>query len=122
MHFVDRIRQIKIILVVAAIVIAVASLVVSHYLIRDLQKAEIKNVEVWAEAMRALNDADENTDLNLVFKVINGNSNIIKTEHTSEILGDNSKTFNNTKLRIIGLYDKKVPENRYFLIIRHLGT
>lgn len=33
-------------------------------------------MEVWAEAMRSLNAADENTDLNLVLKVINGNNTI----------------------------------------------
>lgn len=33
-------------------------------------------MEVWAEAMRSLNTADENTDLNLVLKVINGNNTI----------------------------------------------
>ena len=31
---------------------------------------------VWAEAMRSLNNADENTDLNLVLKVINENNTI----------------------------------------------
>ncbi|MBR6368342.1 MAG: HAMP domain-containing histidine kinase [Bacteroidaceae bacterium] len=106
MHFVDRIRQIKIILVVAAIIIAVASLVVSHYLIRDLQKAEIKNVEVWAEAMRALNDADENTDLNLVFKVINGNSNIpvVVLDKDGEVV-----TYRNVEL------DSQNPDSLNFL-------
>ena len=33
-------------------------------------------MEVWAEAMRSLNKADENTDLNLVLKVINENHSI----------------------------------------------
>ncbi len=33
-------------------------------------------MEVWAEAMRTLNNADENTDLNLVLKVINENNRI----------------------------------------------
>lgn len=69
----DRIRQVKIILVCAAIIIAVASLVVSHILTRDLQREERNKMEVWAEAMRSLNNADENTDLNLVLKVIDNN-------------------------------------------------
>ena len=33
-------------------------------------------MEVWAEAMRSLNKADENTDLSLVLKVINENNSI----------------------------------------------
>jgi len=62
--------------VFAAVVIAVASLVVSHILIRDLAMEEHNKMEVWAEAMRTLNRADENTDINLVLKVINGNNTI----------------------------------------------
>lgn len=76
MHWTDRIRQVKILLVVAAIIIAVASLVVSNILTRDLSQEERNKMEVWAEAMRTLNTADENTDLNLVLKVINENNTI----------------------------------------------
>ena len=74
MQWTDRIRQVKIILVVMAIAIAVASLVVSHSMTRDLEAQERSRMEVWAEAMRSLNQADENTDLNLVLKVINDNN------------------------------------------------
>ncbi len=76
MQWTDRIRQVKILLVVAAVIIAVASLVVSHFLVLDLSKEERNNMEVWAEAMRSLNNADETTDLALVLKVLNGNNNI----------------------------------------------
>lgn len=76
MQWVDRIRQVKILLVVMAVVISVASLVVSHFLVKDLSQEERNNMEVWAEAMRSLNNADENTDLTLVLKVINGNNTI----------------------------------------------
>ena len=70
----DRIRQVKIILVVTAIIIAVASLVVSHILTKDLEAEERIKMEVWAEAMRSLDMADENTDLNLVLKVLDTNN------------------------------------------------
>ena len=76
MQWTDRIRQVKIILVVAAVLIAVASLFISHYLVRDLSVQERQKMEVWAEAMRSLNTADENTDLNLVLKVIDENNTI----------------------------------------------
>lgn len=72
----ERIRNIKIILIVMAIIIAIASLLISNYLTHDLQVEEKNRMEVWAEAMRSLNSADENTDLNLVLKVINGNNTI----------------------------------------------
>lgn len=76
MQLTDRIRQVKIILVAAAIIIAVVSLLVARYLVRDLASEERNKMEVWAEAMRALNKADENTDMNLVLKVIDENNTI----------------------------------------------
>ncbi len=63
-------------LVVAAVLLAVASLIVSHFLVHDLANEERNRMEVWAEAMRSLNNADENTDLSLVLKVINENNSI----------------------------------------------
>ena len=76
MQWTDRIRQVKIILVVAAIAIAVVSLVASNILTKDLARQERTKMEVWAEAMRALSQADENTDLALVLKVLNENNTI----------------------------------------------
>ena len=76
MQWTDRIRQVKIILVVAAIVIAVVSLLVSHLLVKDLQREERNKMETWAEALHALNNADENTDLSLVLNVIQSNNTI----------------------------------------------
>ena len=76
MQWTDRIRQVKIILVIAAIIIAVVSLLVSHYLVRDLQREERAKMETWAEALQALNNADETTDLTLVLNVIQSNNTI----------------------------------------------
>lgn len=76
MQWTDRIRQTKILLVVAAVVIAVASLVASNLLTRDLYEEEHKKMEVWAEAMRTLNAGDDNGGMNLVLKVIQDNTTI----------------------------------------------
>ena len=76
MQWTDRIRQVKIILVIAAVVIAVASLLISHFLVLDLSKEEHNRMEVWAQALHALNAADETTDLTLVLNVIEGNNTI----------------------------------------------
>ncbi|SRR5574344_1889566 len=76
MQWIDRIRQVKIILVITAIVIAVISLLVSHFLVADLSRGEQNNMKVWAQALHALNKADENTDLSLVLSVIQGNNTI----------------------------------------------
>ena len=76
MNWTDRIRQVKITLVVVAIIIAVASLAVSHFLIADLSKEERIKMEVWAQALHTLNNANENTDVSLVLSVIRANNSI----------------------------------------------
>lgn len=74
--WINNMTHVKVALVVVAFIIAGMSLWVSNVLIQDLKSEERGNVAVWAEAMRALSEADENTDLNLVLKVINGNEYI----------------------------------------------
>ena len=76
MMWTDKIRQVKIILVVTAIIIAVASLVISHILIKDLSNEEHNKMVTWAQALNTLNNATENTDLTLVLNVIKSNNTI----------------------------------------------
>ena len=95
MIWTDRIRQVKIYLVIAAVLIAVASLVIYHFLVRDLALEERNRMEVWAEAMRSLNTADDNTDLNLVLKVINENNSIPVIVMDSQ---NRAQTFRNIKV------------------------
>ena len=76
MQWTESIRQMKIWLIAAAVLIAVASLFASHYFTKDLEKEERGRMEIWGEAMRSLDQADQNTDLNLVLEVINGNHTI----------------------------------------------
>ena len=96
MEWTDRIRQVKIMLVIAAIVIAVASLITSHLLTRDLEREERARMEVWATAMRTLNTADENTNLELVLKVINENNTIPVIVLDAK---GNAQTFRNVQLK-----------------------
>ena len=102
MQWTDKIRQVKIMLFVVAIVLAVLSLVVSHYLVRDLYAEERSKMEIWSEAMRALNNADENADLNLVLKVINDNNTIpvIVTDSMGHV-----QTFRNLRISDCHSYD-----------------
>lgn len=76
MQLTDHIRMVKIILVCSALVICALSLIWSHLLVADLANEERNRMEVWAEAMRSFEQADEQTDLALVLKVINGNNTI----------------------------------------------
>lgn len=96
MQWTDKIRQVKIVLVVAAVLIAVVSLIVSHFLVRDLSIEERNKMEVWAEAMRSLNSADENTDLGLVLRVIDENNTIPVI-----VVGDDGQvqTFRNLRIK-----------------------
>lgn len=76
MLWTDRIRQWKWAMIVVALVISAVSLVVSRKLANDLFEEEVQKMMVWAEAMRSLTVADENTDLTLVLSVINSNHTI----------------------------------------------
>lgn len=76
MQLTDRIRQVKIWLVVVAILIAAAALLASHYLVRDLQAEEQAKMQVWARAMEALNQEDEMSYLLLVTQVMESNNTI----------------------------------------------
>lgn len=76
MQWTDRIRQVRVVLVVAAVVIAVVSLSVSHILVEDLSAEERNRMEIWAQALNALSNADADTDLTLVLSVIRGNNTI----------------------------------------------
>lgn len=76
MEWINRTRAVKIILITIAILLGVASLVFSNFLVRDLEHEETTRMEIWTEAMRTFNNADENTDLNLVLTVIRGNNTI----------------------------------------------
>lgn len=123
MQWTDQIRSVKIILVVAAIVIAVASLVVSHYLVRDLAIEERSKMSVWAEAMRTLNLADENTDLNLVLKVIDENNTIpvvvtdkqgnVQTFRNVDLKG---KTYEDSLQMAASIAEKMFASGRYIRI------
>lgn len=76
MQWIDKNKQIKLVLIIVAVLIATISLFFSHTLVNDLEQDARSRMSVWAEAMRTLNNADENTDLSLVLKVININSTI----------------------------------------------
>ena len=115
MQWTDRIRQVKIWLVVAAVVIAVASLLVSHFLVHDLQIEERNKMELWAKAMRFLNQADENTDVTLALEVIEGNNTIpvVLTDAAGEVLD----TANVADIQDVKAYARQLKESDNFIPI-----
>ena len=120
MQFID-IRRIKVVLVLSAIVIAVASLYISHQLVRDLSMEERLRMKVWAEAMRAFNTADEKTDLNLVLKVLNANNTIpvivvgeagdIQTYRNIDVASNDSVSFLYKRLEHLKQYGSVIRIN-----------
>lgn len=70
------IGRLKIILIVTAIIMAGTSLYFSNQLAYDLSNEEKVRMELWSDAIRAYNTADETTDLTLVLNVLNANNTI----------------------------------------------
>ncbi len=66
----------KTLLAVAAIVVCGGSLLWSHWLVADLADEERTRMLIWAEAMRCIGTADDETDLSLVLRVVNSNHTI----------------------------------------------
>ena len=84
----ERRRLVNWTLVSVAVIISVASLLVSNMLVADLQREERASMEVWAEAMRSFSVADAQTDMALVLKVLEGNNTIpvVVTDRRGEVL------------------------------------
>lgn len=108
MQWADRIRRVRLALIIVAVLLSVASLVVSHYLVRDLKREEQVKMETWAEAMRSLGDADADADLSLVLKVLNSNNTIpvkvVNAQGTVEMqrnVEDDAKELPHQSLRIV---------------------
>ena len=76
MKWTQKTYYIKLLLLCLALIIAGSSLWFSNRLAKDLATEEHVKMEILAEAMRSLNLADENTDLNLVLQIINKNNTI----------------------------------------------
>ncbi len=71
-----RSYSIKGYLLLTATVIAILSLYISHSLVRDLSVEEKNRMQLWAQAMKMLEVADEHTDLTMVLSVLNANQTI----------------------------------------------
>lgn len=82
------IQNYKIWLCAIAVVIAGASLLISHQITQELADEERKRVQVWGEAMKSFLEASETTDLNLVLTILNNNTTIpvIVLDDTHKVL------------------------------------
>ena len=72
----DSRQRLKFVFIFTAILIAIASLVVSDMLIKNLAQEERQKMEVWAEATRLTASKNTAVDLSLVLKILEGNTTI----------------------------------------------
>ncbi|SDB86910.1 ATP-binding protein [Williamwhitmania taraxaci] len=89
--FYTRKFHIKLIILFLLSLIALASLWVTHDLVKNLAKEEKKKIELWASANEELSkqQEDENRDYSFVFKVLEENNTVptILTDGNNEIIG-----------------------------------
>lgn len=60
----------------AAVLIAIFSVVVSDLLIKDLAREERQKMEVWSEATRVMTSENPSLNMQLILKIIQGNTSI----------------------------------------------
>lgn len=59
-----------------AVIIALGSLMVSHYLVKDLSKEEQSKIKIWAEATKEAASEEANTNMNLIVQILESNKTI----------------------------------------------
>lgn len=69
-------QLLKFIFIGIAILIVITSTIFTNRLVKKLSVEETKKIEIWAEATRQLVLADENTDMNFLLGIIEGNTTI----------------------------------------------
>ncbi|GHV14431.1 two-component sensor histidine kinase [Bacteroidia bacterium] len=66
----------KYLFIAIAVIIALASLVVSNYLVKSLSKEERNKIEIWAEATKEMATDTVNLNVNLLLKILTSNKTI----------------------------------------------
>ena len=72
----DSRQRWKLAFIFVAILIAIASGVVSDLLIKDLAREERQKMEIWSEATRVMTSENPSLNMNLILKIIQGNTSI----------------------------------------------
>lgn len=72
----DSRQRLKFVFIFTAILIAIASVVVSDMLIKDLAREERQKMEVWADATRAAGSENLGQNMALILRIIEGNTSI----------------------------------------------
>ena len=89
----------------AAVLIAILSVVVSDLLIKDLAREERQRMEIWSEATRVMTSENPSLNMQLILKIIQGNTSIPVILCTDQ---DEVVSYNNIEL----------PENDQVLFLK----
>lgn len=72
----DSRQRLKLAFIFTAVLIAIASVVVSDMLIKNLAQEERQKIEVWSEATCVMTSENPSLNMNLILKIIQGNNSI----------------------------------------------
>ena len=89
MNIYSRKQAWKLLLLIIAVIIGIASLWVTNNLVKKLEQEERKKIELWAEGMKALaNTQNPNQDITFIFQVIKNNETVpvIVTDNKDSIV------------------------------------
>lgn len=101
-------RQLKLVFIVIAVGIILASTIFTNSLANSLAKEEQKKVEIWAEAIHQSISENESTNIELVMKIIEGNTTIpiIMTDANNKIIS--SLNIKEPKKNIAEFYENEI--------------
>ena len=88
----DSRQRWKLAFIFVAILIAIASGVVSDLLIKDLAREERQKMEIWSEATRVMTSENPSLNMNLILRIIQGNTSIpfILCDETDSVVSYNN--------------------------------
>lgn len=105
----DSRQRLKFAFIFVAVLIAIASVVVSDLLIKNLAQEERQKIKVWSEATRVMTSANPSLNMNLILEIIQGNTSIpvilcaendsLLTYNNIEVPEINSDAFMATKIK-----------------------
>jgi len=103
-------QRLKLIFILVAIAIILVSALFTNKLANSLAKEEQKKVVMWAEATHQFIIANENTDINFISTVIEGNTTIpvVITDANNQMLY--SRNINEPKSNTKEFYKRKIDE------------
>lgn len=86
----DSRERLKYVFIFTAVLIAIASVVVSDMLIKDLAREERQKIEVWADATRAAGSENLGQNMALILRIIEGNTSIpvILCDQNDQVMDD----------------------------------